>query len=187
LTAELTSASKFGRHLKEMPADEDQLRLISLTVGVFLLRTWEQNSGNVWGFVFFGGRCLVKDDRVKCYGSDSSSSSSNSSSSIVGVVTVVLVAVMVMVLVYTITSILAWLHVSISSYTITSPTFICKSFFYPMPHVLYGLRSLPPGCGWSVTDFWGWDAHEARLRCPDEVDGDIWIWSTRRVLKPKFY
>jgi hypothetical protein len=32
----------------------------------------------------------------------------------------------------------------------------------------------PPGCGWSVTDFLGWDAHEAQLRCPDEVDGDIW-------------
>jgi hypothetical protein len=43
----------------------------------------------------------------------------------------------------------------------------------------------PPGCGRSVTDFWGWDAREAQLRCPDEVDGDIWIWSTRRGLKPK--
>jgi hypothetical protein len=32
----------------------------------------------------------------------------------------------------------------------------------------------PPGCGQSVTDFWGWDAHEAQLRCPDELDGDIW-------------
>jgi hypothetical protein len=44
----------------------------------------------------------------------------------------------------------------------------------------------PPGCGRSVTDFWGWDAHEAQLRCPDEVVGDIWTWSTRRGLKPKF-
>jgi hypothetical protein len=35
----------------------------------------------------------------------------------------------------------------------------------------------PPGCGRNVTNFWGWDAHEAQLRCPDEVDGDIWIWS----------
>jgi hypothetical protein len=43
----------------------------------------------------------------------------------------------------------------------------------------------PPGCGRSVTDVWDWDAHEAQLRCPDEVDGDIWIWSTRRGLKPK--
>jgi hypothetical protein len=42
-----------------------------------------------------------------------------------------------------------------------------------------------PGCGRSVTDFWGWDPHEAQLRCSDEVDGDI--WSTRRGLKPKLY
>ena len=28
---------------------------------------------------------------------------------------------------------------------------------------------LPPGHGRSVTDFWGWDAHEAQLRCPDAV------------------
>jgi hypothetical protein len=45
----------------------------------------------------------------------------------------------------------------------------------------------PPSCGQSVTDFWGWDAYEAQLCCPDEVDGDIWIWSTRRDLKPKLY
>jgi hypothetical protein len=45
----------------------------------------------------------------------------------------------------------------------------------------------PPSCGQSVTDFWFWDAHEAQLHCPDEVDGYIWIWSTRRGLKPKFY
>jgi hypothetical protein len=31
----------------------------------------------------------------------------------------------------------------------------------------------PSGCGRSVTDFQVWDAHEAQLRCPDEVDGDI--------------
>jgi hypothetical protein len=65
---------------------------------------------------------------------------------------------------------------------------ICCCCCFPMPpHVCHGLRGLPPGCCWSVTDFWGWDALEARLRCPDEVDGDIWIWSTRRGLKPKFY
>jgi hypothetical protein len=40
----------------------------------------------------------------------------------------------------------------------------------------------PPGCGRSVTDFWGWDAHKAQLRCPDEVDSDTWIWSTSRGL-----
>ena len=36
---------------------------------------------------------------------------------------------------------------------------------------------LPPGYGRSVTDFWGWDAHEAQLRCPDGVwvviEGDV--------------
>ena len=31
---------------------------------------------------------------------------------------------------------------------------------------------LPPGHGRNVTDFWGWDAHEAQLRCPDGVSGD---------------
>jgi hypothetical protein len=31
----------------------------------------------------------------------------------------------------------------------------------------------PPGYGRSVANFRGWDAHEAQLRCPDEVDGDI--------------
>jgi hypothetical protein len=39
-----------------------------------------------------------------------------------------------------------------------------------------------PDCGWSVAYFWDWSAHEARLRCPEELDGDIWIWSTGRVL-----
>ena len=27
--------------------------------------------------------------------------------------------------------------------------------------------------GDSVADFRGWDAHEARLRCPDDVNGDM--------------
>ena len=31
----------------------------------------------------------------------------------------------------------------------------------------------PPGCGDSVADFWVWDAHEARLRCHDDVSGDM--------------
>ena len=35
------------------------------------------------------------------------------------------------------------------------------------------LRGFPPGCGNSVADFWGWDAHKARLHCPDDVSGDI--------------
>jgi len=47
--------------------------------------------------------------------------------------------------------------------------------------------ALPPGHGSSVTDFWGWDAHEVQLRCPDDVSGDIGGQSARRTLKPKFY
>ena len=46
---------------------------------------------------------------------------------------------------------------------------------------------LPPGHGSNVTDFWGWDAHEAQLRCPDDVSGDIGGCSARRALKHKFY
>jgi hypothetical protein len=48
----------------------------------------------------------------------------------------------------------------------------------------------PPSCDGSVTEFWGWDTHEAQLCCPDEVDGDIWIWSTKmglNLLKPTGY
>ena len=54
------------------------------------------------------------------------------------------------------------------------------SFFFlpPMrPHVLMNFRSLPPGCGDSLADFWGWDAHEARLRCPDGV----WVVICRKM------
>ena len=36
-------------------------------------------------------------------------------------------------------------------------------------------RGFPPGCGDSVFDFWGWDAHEARLPCPDDVSGDMQV------------
>jgi len=64
-----------------------------------------------------------------------------------------------------------------------------KTFFSPMPpHVLLvEFVVLPPGHGRNVTDFWGWDAHEAQLRCPDGVSGDIGGCSARRGLKPKFY
>ena len=41
------------------------------------------------------------------------------------------------------------------------------------PHILMNFRGFPPGCGDSVADFWGWDAHEARLRCSDDVSGDM--------------
>ena len=31
----------------------------------------------------------------------------------------------------------------------------------------------PPGCDDSVADVWRWVAHEGRLRCPDDVSGDM--------------
>jgi hypothetical protein len=69
-----------------------------------------------------------------------------------------------------------------------SLTFLQCFFFNSMPlHVLMDFVVFPPGHGNSVTDFWGWDAHEAQLRCPDDVSGDIGGWSARRALKPKFY
>jgi len=55
------------------------------------------------------------------------------------------------------------------------------------PQVLVDFVVLPPGHGSSVTDFWGWDAHEAQLRCPDDMSGDRGGCSARRALKPKFY
>ena len=61
-------------------------------------------------------------------------------------------------------------------------------FFNPMPHMpLTDFVVFPPGHGRSVTDFSGWDAHEARLRCADDVSGDIGGCSARRALKPNFY
>ena len=60
-------------------------------------------------------------------------------------------------------------------------------FFNPMPHMsLTDFVVFPPGDGRSVTDFSGWDANEARLRCPDDVSGDIGGCSARRALKPNF-
>ena len=55
------------------------------------------------------------------------------------------------------------------------------------PHVLVDFVVLPPGHDRSVTDFWGWDAHDARLRYPDDVSGNIGGCNARRALKPKFY
>ena len=56
-----------------------------------------------------------------------------------------------------------------------------------MPHMSFtDFVVFPPGHGRSVTDFSGWDAHEARLRCPDDMSGDIGGCSARRALKPNF-
>ena len=61
-------------------------------------------------------------------------------------------------------------------------------FFQMTPHVfLVDFVVLPPEHGRNVTEFWGWDAHEAQLRCPDGVSGDIGGYSSRKGLKPKFY
>jgi hypothetical protein len=35
------------------------------------------------------------------------------------------------------------------------------------------LSGFPPDCGNSVADFLGWDAYGGRLRCPDDVSGDM--------------
>ena len=51
-------------------------------------------------------------------------------------------------------------------------------------------------CGLRGPPSWAWQQynrllrlgrHEAQLRCPDDVSGDIGGWSARRALKPKFY
>ena len=55
------------------------------------------------------------------------------------------------------------------------------------PYVLVDFVVLPPVHGRSVTDFWGWDAQEGQLRCPEVVSGDTRGCSARRALKPKFY
>jgi len=44
------------------------------------------------------------------------------------------------------------------------PPYVLSAFVVSFP---------PPGCGWSVTDFWSWDAQQARLRCPSENDGEM--------------
>ena len=41
------------------------------------------------------------------------------------------------------------------------------------PHVLMNFCGFLPGCGDSVADFWGWDAHGVRLCCSDDVNGDM--------------
>jgi hypothetical protein len=41
-------------------------------------------------------------------------------------------------------------------------------FFFQCHHMsLMNFVVPPPGWGRSVNCFWGWDAHEAQLRCPD--------------------
>jgi hypothetical protein len=47
-------------------------------------------------------------------------------------------------------------------------------FFFNATTCPYGLRGPPhPGCGRCIADFWGWGAHRAQLRCPDDVSDDM--------------
>jgi hypothetical protein len=47
--------------------------------------------------------------------------------------------------------------------------------FFPMPPLVHIDFVVPtPGCGRSVTDFWGWGAHKTKLRCPDNVSDNIY-------------
>ena len=47
---------------------------------------------------------------------------------------------------------------------------ITNIFFLQCHHMSFvDFVVLPPGHGRSVTNFWGWDAPEAQLRCPDGV------------------
>jgi hypothetical protein len=49
--------------------------------------------------------------------------------------------------------------------------------FCPMPpHVHIDFVVPPPACGRSVTDFRGWGAHRAQLRCFDDVNDDIYVY-----------
>ena len=44
------------------------------------------------------------------------------------------------------------------------------NFFFQCHHMSFVEFVVPsPGDGRSATDFWGWDAHEAQLCCPDGV------------------
>jgi hypothetical protein len=66
--------------------------------------------------------------------------------------------------------------------------FSANVFFFEC-HRMFSWTSWSALWRWrSVTDFSGWDAHEARLHRPDDVSGDIWRRNARGVLslpKPK--
>ena len=82
-------------------------------------------------------------------------------------------------------------HSQVTALAVLSRTLFFNKYHYCLcplpPHVLVDFVVLPLGHGSSVTDFWGWDAHEAQLCCADNVSGDIGGCSARRALKPKFY
>jgi hypothetical protein len=61
-------------------------------------------------------------------------------------------------------------HLIITLYVHSLPCSILQTTFGSISFRFHGF---PPGCGDSVADFWGWDAHAARLRCPNDVSGDM--------------
>jgi hypothetical protein len=68
--------------------------------------------------------------------------------------------------------------------------YVCIYVFLPQsmpPHVHTDFVVPLPGCGRSVTDFWGWGAHRVRLRCPDDVSDMYERGVPGEGLKPKFY
>jgi hypothetical protein len=44
------------------------------------------------------------------------------------------------------------------------------------PHVHLDFVVSPPGCGRSVTDFWGLGTHREQVRCPDDVSDDMYVY-----------
>jgi hypothetical protein len=65
-----------------------------------------------------------------------------------------------------------WLmHTAETCSSAQTKTYIFGIFFPPHVHIDFVVPS--PGCGRSVTDFWGWGAHRARLCCPDNVSDDM--------------
>jgi hypothetical protein len=60
-------------------------------------------------------------------------------------------------------------------------SYICGFLLFSPPPLYantrpYRRRGFPSGCGRSVTDFWGWGAHRARLLCPY----DVWWYTYER-------
>jgi hypothetical protein len=74
-------------------------------------------------------------------------------------------------------------HVTVNHIKIPSVAQRCfyGELFFPVPpNVHIEFVVLPPGCGRSLTYFWGWGAFRAQLRCPDDVSDDIYIYIYKR-------
>jgi hypothetical protein len=56
----------------------------------------------------------------------------------------------------------------------TTLQYVETNFFPVPPHIHIDLVAPRPSCGRSVTNFWGWGAHRAQLRCPDDMSDDLY-------------